>query len=245
MENQLWIVNSHEGDGALVYDIASDTWQNYNLRTLGGENSSTSMMESHDGRVWIMSRASLQIYDGNSWSLYKGPEYPIPDGRAYLTQDSEGYVYLLERGARITRIDYRQNKYRSLTGLHFQSEGLDGNFWYLDVNGNVVTEDRNSGEWFYFSTIETGVDAPVAIVALNNGHMLCAGSASEVASFSIYNGREWTLYRFPKFALGFGHLGIIKLQNGDVLFGCGQPENQYVGIVWYSSSDVSTGQIRR
>jgi len=229
-ENQLWIVNSNEEEGALVYDIASDTWQNHNLLTLGGENFGASIMESHDGKIWVVGRGSLHIYDGNSWSIYKGPEFPIPDGRSSLTQDSDGYVYLLDRGARITRIDYRQKQYRTLAGLHFQSEGLDGNFWYLDVDGKVVTEDRNSEEWFYYSTGETGVESPVAVVALNNGHILCAGSTREVASFSIYNGREWTLYRFPKFARGFSHQGVIKLRNGDVLLGCGQPENQYADI---------------
>jgi hypothetical protein len=60
-ENQIWVVNNHEHDGALIYDIASKSWESHNLRTLGGTNFSTSLMQSHDGRVWVIGRGSLHL----------------------------------------------------------------------------------------------------------------------------------------------------------------------------------------
>ncbi|MCZ6671877.1 MAG: hypothetical protein O7C75_02955, partial [Verrucomicrobia bacterium] len=229
-ENQIWVINNHEHDGVLIYDIATRTWESQNLRALGGENFSTSLMQSHDGRVWVVGRGSLHLYDGSDWKIYKGSEYPIPDSWPVVMQDEEGFVYLLETGAGITRIDHRQRQYRTLSGLHFQAEDQDDNFWYLDVEGHVVLEDRSTLEWVMFPKSETGVDAPVAVLVLDNGHVLCAGSSSEAAAFSIYDGREWSLYRKPLFASGLSHLGIIKLQSGDVILSCQQPESEYPDI---------------
>ena len=230
-EDQVWVINNHEHDGALIYDIATDTWESHNLRIEGGENFNTSLMQSADGRVWVIGRGSLHLYDGEEWAIYKGPDYPIPDGYPYISQDVNGNVYLVESGGGITRIDYRQHQYRTLSGLHYQTEGLDGNFWYLDVEGHVVQELRETSEWQMFSIEETKVDAPVALIALDNGHILVAGSSSEEASFSIYDGEVWTQYTYPEFAAGFSHQGILKLRNGDVLLSCGQPQEEYPDIL--------------
>ena len=66
-EDQIWVVNNHEHDGAMIYDMATGAWQSHDLRTLGGEDFSTSVMQSHDGRVWVVGRGSLHIYDGRGW----------------------------------------------------------------------------------------------------------------------------------------------------------------------------------
>lgn len=230
-ENQIWVVNNHEHDGALIYDIESQSWESHNLRSLGGANFNTSLMQSADGRVWVIGRGSLHLYDDREWVIYKGPDYPIPDGQPYLSQDGQGNVYVVETGAGITRIDYRQDQYRSLSGLHFQAEDLDGDFWYLDVEGHVVHENKATSEWEMFPISETKVDAPVTLIVLDNGDILVAGSDNEEASFSIFDGKEWTPYTHPEFAAGFSHQGILKLHNGDVLLSCGQPQSEYPDIL--------------
>ena len=229
-DDKIWVVNNHENVGALAYDIKSGTWESHNLRRAGGSNYNTSIMESHDGRIWVVGRGSLQIYRDGEWKVYRGPRYPIPDGWPFLSQDSEGFVYLVETGGAVTRIDYGQNQYRSLSGLHFQAEDEQGNYWYLDVNGAVVMENRKTGEWLMHSRETTGVDAPLNLLPLDKGHLLCAGSTSEAAAFSIFDGQNWKLHRYPEFARSFSHLGVIKLDGGDVILSCGQPTSGYPGI---------------
>lgn len=229
-DHKIWVVNNHEHDGAMVYDLRTATWKTHNLRALGGENFSTAVMESHDGCVWVAGRGSLHVFDGSDWKIYKGPEFPIPDGWPKITQDAEGFIYLLESGAGITRIDYQQNHYRTVSGLHYQAEDSTGRFWYLDVEGHVVSEDRSSNAWTMYSKSVTGVDAPVVVMVLDNGDILCAGAASEAAAFSVFDGRDWTRFRYPEFAPGLSHQGIIKLRNGDVILGCGQPQSEYPDI---------------
>ena len=229
-DDKIWVVNNHEYDGAHIYDLKKGTWEMQNLRSQGGENYNTTLMESHDGRVWVAGRGSLHVYDDQGWSIYKAPRYPVPDARPILSQDSRGFVYLIEAGADIIRLDYSQRHYRGLLGLHFQAEDRDGNFWYLDVEGHVVMEDRETSEWIQFLSSTTGVQDPVTLLTLENGHVLCAGSDSEAAAFAIYDGNEWQQYRFPEFALGFSPNGVLKLKSGEVILSCGQPQSGYPNI---------------
>ncbi len=229
-DGRIWYVNIHEHDGVQVYDPANGTWVAYDLRKVGGENFNTSVLESRDGKMWVVGRGSLQIFDGDNWRVYKSPQYPIPDSRPQLELDASGSVFLLERGAGVHLIDYEQRHYRSYNRLHFMAESRDGSLWFLHVDGAVVRHRPLEGVWEQFSPEVTGVEEPITLVVKQNGDVVCAGSTKEAAAFSVFDGDQWSARRFPGFAASFSYMGVKEISNGDVLLGCGQNLREYPNI---------------
>ncbi len=230
-DGRIWYINTNESTGAQEYDPERGVWRIHDFRSMGGENFNSSLMESRDGKIWVAGRGSLQVYDGTEWSVYKAPDLPIPDSQPQVYQDAVGQVYLLEVGAGVYIVDYEMREYRTFKSLHFGVEAQDGSRWYLHVDGRVVREAPLENRWEQFSPERTGVANPVAVELIGGGgDVLVAGSTDEVATIGIYSEGAWEVRRFPGFAVGFGFLGVKRLQDGSVILGAGQDPREYPNI---------------
>ena len=221
-DGRIWYINDNHTLPGAVFDPATGAWSNVSLAAAGGDDFAFSLLESLDGTIWISSRGALQAWRDGAWRIYRSPQFPVPGARSQLVQDAAGYVFLSEMGGPTLRLDYAQQGGRSYRDLHFQARSQAGDLLFLSARGSVITKDPTGHVLRVDDPSVTGLDTPVVLRVMANGHHFLAGSHQGAAAVAWFDGAAWQSRRFPRFAVSIGHLGVLERRNGVIWFGCAQ-----------------------
>ncbi len=132
----IWTVSSNGFRGVNRFD--GKTWTHFRLRTLGGNNLNTSILETGDGTVWISGYEQLHAFRDAAWRVYRSPEVSVSLHRAQLLEASDGALWVAGVGQEAARLDYRTNRWTTYEGLHFEDETPDGAQWFISWRDSSI-----------------------------------------------------------------------------------------------------------
>ncbi len=219
---RIWLIDSDHRSPVGIYNPSDNSWEEIDLDRLGGVNRVQSIIESHDGRIWIAGYGNLHVYDGIEWKIYQSPDYRVPEGEPILFQSQDGFLWLGEQLHFIQRVDISNRMGNTFNRLQFQCEDDAGNRWYLEYDGRVIKEDTRTNQWTAFGEGDNIISSPVAIFHASNGWIWVTGTHQGAAAINYFDGSNWHRHLHPEFATVIGHMAILETSSGDIVIGADQ-----------------------
>ena len=237
----LWLSDWEYINELLCYKLKTKQWINVNLQNLGGSNRIFGLGTDTNGALWVWGAYAISVYKNGEWTVYRAPEFSIPDEVYSLIHAKDGSVWLGGQYTNVLHINLNQQRWgESYAEIHFQGETSTGTRWFLDVSGKVVAHYPDSDQWIAFSSSETGIKEPSVVSVSRDDTIWVAGTHNDTAAVAHYDGNTWHRDLHPNLSRTISHLSGIETTAGEVLFGAltfgalAKGKSQKGGIVAYS-----------
>ncbi|MBK1875354.1 hybrid sensor histidine kinase/response regulator transcription factor [Pelagicoccus mobilis] len=183
----------------------------------------------------------LLLYQDGQWQNLDTGSYSVPSNNPYLIQLSDGKLLLGGNVEQSYLIDSTNNRWETFHGLNIQCEDANGNEWYLSQDNKVILHESDKQQWTRFDTGDGLIDAPNRITISDDGTVWVSGRHQGIAAVSRLESGSWTTDSFPSIGYTFSHLGVLKTQDGNIIFGNGSerpmPDGSVGGIVVYRKTE--------
>lgn len=218
----IWFIDYIFPRSPISYSLDTQSWTEHSLDEIGGSNGNTSIIQSKDGAIWILSRGKMHRYLNEQWEVFSNPEYPVPANFPLITESKFGELIIAESGQNIHKVDYGSKKWKTFLNLHFQAEDRVGNKWFLSRSGEIVSCDSNGESWVKHIPNDGEIDHPMLLAVTRKNEVWCVGSHDGKAAVNILKNGTWEKVVFEGFAYGISHLSFYEDENGEIFLGSGQ-----------------------
>jgi signal transduction histidine kinase/ligand-binding sensor domain-containing protein len=148
-----------------------------------------SILKTADNAVWVGGTSELYRYASGTWTSYRPPGVPLPDRPIFLTETSDGALWMAGVTGEVVRLDYETTRWTIYQGLNFQCETPDKSQWFLSADGRVV---RYSGSrWVDFGVEDGLMKTTHRLLATRAGDCWAVGSNGLTTSLAMFNGNRF------------------------------------------------------
>ena len=215
-DGNIWMINTTYNIGISVYN--GKYWKYFRPSDKVGEDDMhTSILQTHDGALWIGGFGALYSSRNGIWSIYKKPFAAVPNTRILLFEDTKGYLWIIGKQNEVYQVDYSSRTWNTYKQLNFQCEDKTGKKWFLSVDGKVVVEENN--KWFAYSTIDGVPDAPVKVYVTSKNQLWIVGSHKGQAATAFLESGKWKMQLHPTLSWGIDYRAIFEDRDGNLWFG--------------------------
>ncbi len=186
-EDCIWLASQHPQIPLACYRKSSGRWQIVQLDSQGFHGAHLGVAINKWGYVYVWGEGFIAEGDGPSWQVYKAPDYNIPLAKFDLVHNPDGTSVVISPYSRSLWIENSHLPWgQSYYNLHFQVEGPTGYFWFTDVDGRVLLQNKLKSEWLRFDQEGELIEQVHALRLIPGGHIVALGEdrgASAIATF--------------------------------------------------------------
>ncbi|MFT5366960.1 MAG: ligand-binding sensor domain-containing protein/GAF domain-containing protein [Candidatus Latescibacterota bacterium] len=195
---ELWVISEAHSTGVLVFD--STAWREIRLDDLGGTHYHTSILETKDGSVCVGGLRTFSVFKNDKWKVYDGGSLNLPNERPRMLETSNGALWFLGLGKFGVRVDNLTNRWKTWEDLAFQTETLDGTYWFLTRDGKAVSKQGET--WQAYGLNDGMMTEPVGMIFRAPNQLFVVGTDNGHAATAWLDGERWRVIHHPK--LGWG-----------------------------------------
>ncbi|MBT3602496.1 MAG: response regulator [Candidatus Latescibacteria bacterium] len=191
-DGAIWTVSNHTQQDINRYD--GKTWTNFQMKSIGGSEIHTSILETRDGTLWVGGHnGSLYAYRNDAWTMWNSKDTPLSQARIIgLLETQDGALWLGGLGQEVARLDLLTNRWTHYEDLNFQCQTANGAQWFTTPDRKVVCFDPlSTPQWVEYGPEDGIIDAPRVIVQMRNGTLWMAGSHQNGAATARFDGTSW------------------------------------------------------
>ena len=220
-DGTIWTISNHFLAGVNKFD--GQTWTEIHLNEFGGNDINTSILETHDGTLWIGGHLGrLQVLRNGSWTVHTPSETLVSEARIItLLETSDQALWIGGLGQEVSRFDHGASRWTTFENLDFQCDTPDGTLWFRS-GANSVVRQRSIGqvgdEWTRYTVQDGLMEQPARILATRKGVLWAVGQHEGVAATAQFDGERWSLKSHPMLS-GIGEDGVIEAADGTFWFG--------------------------
>ncbi|MBK1876062.1 ATP-binding protein [Pelagicoccus mobilis] len=215
-DGRIWVANTAINDLTQFYDYSSGEWESVDFDVFGGYNMVQMLAKTRDGMLWVCANGYLHGLMDGEWQLTE--RLSRRQLRSSLLEAHDGYLWLLQNGISLSRIDYQQKRWSTLNDLLFQCETEVGDQWFLDEEGSVIRHrKREGGVWWIFDVDDGVIDTPYVIKCARDGKIWVAGAHEGVAAVSVFDATGWRRVEYPQFGDALRHESLLELEDGRIV----------------------------
>ncbi len=211
----IWVVNKMNKVPPMVYDKGK--WEKESCGALFGDDEyAEDILETEDGSIWVSSIGKLyrKSPDGK-WSKYSHLNSQIPQAHVKLHfAGNDLWIYGYQ--STVFKVDLSHDRWLSYQHLNYMGESPTGVRWFLDVDGNAVSESDDT--WLKTGNAQGMIDAPVRLF-LDGEIVWAIGSHQGTAAAGFYKDGRWKNFQFASLSWSLDYRDILKTQNGDIWLG--------------------------
>ena len=215
-KGNLWLINRKPDVGILRYSSEQRNWFYHDIRLIH-----TSALETYDGTIFFGSTTALYAYRNGKMHLAKYSEPAIYNTGVDLLETQKNRLLLGVAYSKVYQIDRSENQFTIYRKILYQDETKDGVRWFLDIDGQVVSHDTNSGKWLLHTDADNLIDTPVALLAEKNGKIIVAGADRTDTAISIYDEIGWKKHVFKDFSPTINFRALFQANDGSIYLGSG------------------------
>ncbi|MBK1875284.1 hybrid sensor histidine kinase/response regulator transcription factor [Pelagicoccus mobilis] len=203
-----------------------------------------SAAETESGQLVFADRKSVfRLIDGELDKLglggFHGNRGLYRPAIAHQLQD--GSILLGGVRSPVYSIDCANTAWKSYLDLSFQARAPNGDNWFLSREGRVVRQLARNGKWMSYGLEDGLIDAPTAVHASKDGQIWVSGGHGGKSAVAYQPGKRWKREVFRNMGGFFGHLSVLELEDGTMLFGTGDEvfdtEEKNAGLVAFEKTD--------
>lgn len=220
-DGTIWTISNHFQAGVNKFD--GETWTQIHLSEVGGNDINTSLLETHDGTLWIGGHEGrLQVLRNDSWSVHLPSETPVSEARIVaLVETSDQALWIAGLGQEVSRLDHGVSRWATFENLDFQCDRSDGTRWFRSGSNSVVRhrpDEQVGDEWTRY-TVEDGLmEQPARMLVTKKGELWAVGHHQGVAATAQFDGVRWSLQSHSMLS-GIGENGVIEAADGTLWLG--------------------------
>lgn len=200
------------------YLISSDKWEDIDMKSIGGDNVQSSILETPDGTVWIGGHSKLYSLTSSGWKVYQYPEIALPLSYIEIAQDQNENLYVFGNDGSLMKISLSNQNFCTWLGLNFQCTSSDGKYWFTTNSGEVVSGDSSLSEFRLHSVSDGLMDMAMTMYSSAKSGLWAAGSHRGKAAVARFRNGHWDLTTFPDLYLGIAYDGICELGDSVLAF---------------------------
>ena len=227
-KGEKWIISGFYKSGILKQK--NNGWELIKLSDLfGGDELHTDIIEVSDGSLWIGGLGKLFVYNKSKWNLYTAPALPIPSSRIIFHEAKDGSIWIAGVQGDVFRLSYGTDKWVKYKGLNYQFTDKAERDWFIDSDGKVIYNEHKN--WFCFDTKDGLIDAPVKLIASNNGRVWAVGSQSGVAATAYLEEGKWHKQIHNQLSWGIDPRSVFIDMNGSLWLGASVDRQDHLGQI--------------
>lgn len=153
----------------------------------------------------------------------------------------DGSVLLAGLRSPVYSIDCANTVWKSYLDLSFQCRTPNGDNWFISREGRIVQQVAGDPLWRSYGLEDGLIEAPTAINASRDGRIWVSGGHNGKAAVAYRVGERWKREVFNNLGGFFGHLSVLELEDGTMLFGTGDEfavtDEKNAGLIAFSQTD--------
>lgn len=216
-KGDIWIINKSNKVPALKF--SNNQWRPVPYgKQFGDDEYSENILETEDGKIWISGIGNLYSLDTDgTWHKYNSETYKIPHGHIKIHSPGNSKLWIYENKASVTRVDLSQDRWLTYLGLNYQCTTDNGDTWFLDFEGNVIT--NQGGQWSKFTMRHGLIDNPVSLYADSENYIWAVGSDKGIAAASLLEDKQWIKMQFDSLSWGVDYRAVFESKDGSMWLG--------------------------
>jgi signal transduction histidine kinase/ligand-binding sensor domain-containing protein len=216
-EGRLWFVDS-KGDGKVrAFDPGCGTWEAVDNPT--AQTGFFSLFKDRYGTLWAGGSGALLAIRNGACDFFSSVALGLPSVPVSVFEAENGWWWVILRGGYVYRLDPGQDQWRTYHNLHFECESAEGAQWFMRQDRHVVSYEPDKGRWLEYTTQDGLIDFVLSLHASRHGLIWAVGSHQGRAAFSVFDGKQWRIFRHPEFALLIGKGAVYEASDGSMWFG--------------------------
>lgn len=177
------------------------------------------LIRTRNGLSYIasLSRIFCKSFAGNSWEEFAYPRLDVSTFPQMMI-DQKDNLWVGKQHASVYRIDLSKKRWETYDGLIFQDEDNTGTKWFLDADGNVISQHADT--WVKYDQNDGLIDTAVSLLCSKTGHVWVFGSHKKKAATAFLDHHKvWNKRIHYEFPLLVSHTSPYEDKNGCIWFG--------------------------
>lgn len=217
-ENSVWVTTGNANIRLLQYHISEDKWESIDLKSFGGDNVQTSVLETSNGNLWIGGHSKLYTRTSSGWKVYQYPEVALPLSYIEIYADRQDNIFLYGSNGSLMKLDLSSKSFGTFLGLNFNCNTPDGKYWFTTNTGEIVFSDPSLQHFQKYSGTDGLMDMAMSLHYSKNSGLWVGGSHNGKAAVARFERGHWALTTFPDLYLGIAYNGVCELGDSAVAF---------------------------
>lgn len=213
---KIWYVDNRDSNDIVSFDPHRKRWQQ--MGHPDSKQAYTSLMKDHNGTLWACGRGQLFAIRKDP-GFYDSSVLGLPTVPLTLFEASDQRLWVISRSGQVFLMGRGGERWKTYERLHFECESTAGVQWFIKSDGGVVSHDSSTGKWLQYGVTDGLINRPLSLTASSHGLIWAVGSHDDAAAISVFDGRQWTLYRHPELSETIGRDAVLEASDGTMWFG--------------------------